>query len=98
MNYISDIAEQIRQEVPSEVLPGGDTNLLFLIYAVLALTIGQDVRSEHVHDAWAAWMTHSDPSHESIKPFGELSLETKKDDQPFVDAIRRIASRLHNKD
>jgi hypothetical protein len=94
LNYISDIAERIRREVPQEVLPKGDTDLLFLMYAVLALTVGKDVRAEDVHDAWSAWMTHRDPSHEAIKPFAQLSPETKKTDQPFVDAIKKVATQL----
>jgi hypothetical protein len=94
MNYISDIAQKIRREVPQEVLPEGDTDLLFLMYAVLALTVREDVRAEDVHDAWSAWMTYRDPSHESIKPFAQLSLKTKKTDQPFVYAIRKVASQL----
>jgi hypothetical protein len=94
MNYISEIAEQIRREVPQEVLPEGDTDLLFLMYAVLALTVGDKVQAEDVHDTWSAWMTYCDPSHESIKPFTQLSSKLKKTDQPFVDAIRRVASQL----
>ena len=94
MNYISEIAERIRCEVPHDVLPQGNTDLLFLIYAVLALTIGEDVRPEHVHDVWSAWMTYLDPSHLSIKPFTQLSAEMKVTDQPFVDAIRKVASQL----
>ena len=94
MNYISEIAERIRREVPQEVLPKGDTDLLFLMYAVLTLTIGEDVRAEDVHDTWSAWMTYQDSSHASIKPFAQLTLETKKTDQPFVEAISKVASKL----
>jgi hypothetical protein len=77
-------------------LPKGDTDLLFLMYAVLALTVGDKVEVEDVHDTWSAWMAYRDPSHESIKPYAELSSEIKKTDQPFVDAIRKIASQLPN--
>ena len=94
MNYISEIAKRIRREVPQEVLPEGDTDLLFLMYAVLAMTVGEDVRAEDVHNTWAAWMTHLDPSHESIKPYAQLDPETKKTDQPFVDAIKKVAAQL----
>jgi hypothetical protein len=94
MNYVSEIAQRIRREVPQEVLPEGDTDLLFLMYAVLALTVGDKVQAEDVHDTWSAWMTYRDPSHESIKPFTQLSSKLKKTDQPFVDAIRRVASQL----
>jgi hypothetical protein len=94
MTYVSDIAGQIRHEVPPDVLPEGDTDLLFLFYAVLALTVGNNVRPEHVHDAWSAWMSYRNPSHDSIRPFNELSVSTQRQDQPFVDAIRRVAARL----
>jgi hypothetical protein len=94
LNYISEIAEWIRREVPPEVLPEGDTQLLFLMYAVLALTVGEDVRAEDVHDTWSAWMTYWDPSHQSIEPFAQLGPEVKKSDQPFVDAIRKVATQL----
>jgi hypothetical protein len=94
LNYITDIAARIRREVPQEALPEGDTELLFLMYAVLALTVGDGVGPEDVHDAWSAWMTYHNPSHESIKPFAQLSSGTKKTDQPFVDAIRKVASQL----
>jgi len=94
MNYVSDIAERIRRAVPPEALPQGDTKLLFLMYAVLALTVGENVRSEDVHDTWSAWMTYLNPSHQSIKPFTQLGPEIKKTDQPFVDAIRKVASQL----
>jgi hypothetical protein len=75
-------------------LPQEDTDLLFLMYAVLALTVGEKVGPAEVHDAWSAWMTHRDPSHGSIKPFAQLSPETKRQDQPFADAIRNVASQL----
>jgi hypothetical protein len=94
LNYISELAERIRREVPQEVLPKGDTDLLFLMYALLALTIGEDVKAEDVHDTWAAWMTYLDPSHRSIKPFAQLDPETRKTDQPFVDAIKKAAAQL----
>jgi len=94
LNYISDMAEQIRRKVPPEMLPEGDTDLLFLMYAVLALTVGEDVRAEDVHDTWSAWMSYRDPSHESIKPFAQLDPQMKKTDQPFVDAIKKVATQL----
>jgi hypothetical protein len=94
MNYVSEIAQRIRREVPQEVLPEGDTDLLFLMYAVLALVVGKDVRAEDVHDTWSAWMTYRDPSHQSIKPFAQLDPEIKKTDQPFVDAIKKVATYL----
>ena len=67
---------------------------MFLMYAVLVLTMGEDVRAEDVHNAWSAWMTYRDPSHKAIKPFAQLDSETKKTDRPFVDAIKKVAKQL----
>jgi len=94
LNYISEIAAGIRREVPQEILPEGDTDLLFLMYAVLALVVGEEVRAEDVHDTWSAWMTYSESSHESIKPFAQLSPEKSKTDQPFVDATKKVAAQF----
>jgi hypothetical protein len=65
------------------------------MYAVLALTVGEDVQAENVHDTWSAWMTYRDPSHQSIKAFAQLSPDTQRQDQAFVRAIRKVASQLH---
>ena len=87
LNYIDDMAERIRREVPSDLLPEGDTDLLFRMYAVLAL--GEKVEAANVHDAWSAWMSQSDPSHESIQPFGELPMDVRSQDGPFAEAMKR---------
>jgi hypothetical protein len=34
MNYLQQLAERIRAEVPEDALPPEDTRLLFLMYAV----------------------------------------------------------------
>jgi hypothetical protein len=97
LSYISDVADQIRQEVPPDTLPEDGIDELFLIYAVLTLTVGEGVQPRHVHDAWSAWMTGRDPTHSSVKPFEDLDAHTKMEDQPYVEAIRKVASRLsHN--
>jgi hypothetical protein len=61
---------------------------LFLIYASLALAKGSEVDRRDVHNAWAAWMASRNPDHESIRPYEELSAQTKEEDDPFVAAIR----------
>lgn len=94
MNYIDQIADAIRQEVSPSKLPDDDTAALFRLYAVLALAKGMSVTLEDVHDAWSAWMIGNNPDHESIKPFKELTPQTQMEDQPYVDAIRTVASRL----
>jgi hypothetical protein len=91
MTYLDTIADAIRAEVPERVIPDGDTGLLFRLYAVLALAKGADVSVADVHNAWAAWMTTIEPAHESIKPYDSLEGDVKREDRPFVDAIRRVA-------
>lgn len=93
MNYLQDIADAIQAEVPADQLPNEDASALFRIYAVLALAKGSAVTAEDVHNGWAAWMTASNPTHESVEPFDQLSRKIQSDDEPFVKAIRTVASR-----
>jgi len=93
-NYLEQLAEEIRQEVPTDLFPDQDTSLLFLIYAVLARAKGAQVEATDVHDAWAAWMTYeSAMQHPSIRQFAELSAEVQAEDAPFLEAIRRAVQR-----
>lgn len=94
MNYLDEVALAIQREVPRELVPTAGAPQLFRLYALLALTKSGDVGPKDVHDAWAVWMMERDPAHEAIKPFGNLSSDTKREDQPFVDAIRAVAGRL----
>ena len=94
MNYLDELAATIRREVDPAALPTGDTETLFRLYAVLALVKGTAVTMEDVHNAWSAWMSESQPMHESIQPFHELPLDVRDEDQPFLDAIRRVATWL----
>jgi hypothetical protein len=92
MSYLDEIAAEIKRRLPPELLPDRDTTPLFRLYAVLALSKGRQVTAPDVHNAWAAWMQERDPSHSSIKPFGELDPETRAADDPYVEAIRDVAS------
>ncbi len=89
MNYLQQLAERIRAEVPEDALPPKDTRLLFLMYAVLARAKGTSVTAADVHDAWVAWMTSRGEAHESMEKFGELERDVQAEDNPFVGAIRR---------
>ena len=92
MNYIDELADRIRAEVPVDALPDGDLTDLFRLYALLALAKGEDVTAKDVHDAWATWMAGSDPDHPSIEPFEELPEGKQKEDLPFLTAIKRVVS------
>ncbi len=93
-SYIADIAAEIRAAVPPESLPADDTDELFLIYAVLALAKGVDVQARDIHNAWAAWMSTKDPQHESIVPYDELPPDVRREDDPYLAAVRSVARRL----
>ena len=92
--YLDRLAEAIRQVVPPESLPDGDTSALFRIYAVLLLAKGQEVTRADVHNAWVAWMAGQDGDHESLVPFSGLDTETQAEDFPYVAAIRMVARHL----
>jgi hypothetical protein len=92
-SYIRRLADDIRARVPGDVIPN-DADGLFLIYAALALAKGERVNGRDVHNAWAAWMASRDPSHDSIKPYDELPADVRREDGPFVLAIRGAASAL----
>lgn len=94
MTYLDELAAEIEQRVPRDLLPDGDTGSLFRLYALLALAKGRAVDVVDVHNAWAAWMQEHDPDHRSIKPFEELDPETQASDEPFVAAIRAVAEQL----
>jgi hypothetical protein len=94
MTYVDELASEIQQHVPARLLPVGDTLPLFRMYALLALTKGQTVSAEDVHNAWAVWMLEQDPNHRSIKPFDELDADTQASDEPYVRAIRSVAEHL----
>lgn len=95
VNYIECDAALIRKRLPegTEVPDGSDD--LFRIYAVLLRSKGTQTTAVDVHDAWSAWMSNSDPEHESITPFSELDSATQAEDGPFLSAIRRAAAYRH---
>lgn len=94
MTYIEEIADAIRRRVDHGAADDPEATRLYLVYAVLALTVGENVTRRHVHDAWSAWKAMSDPGHESIRPFEELEADIQQDDQPFVSAIKDVARQL----
>lgn len=63
------------------------------MYAVLALAKGQALTGRDVHNAWSAWMSSIDPDHESVEPYDELAPDVRREDDPLVAAIRRVAPR-----
>ncbi len=93
MTYLDLAAEEIRRRVPEGLLPDGDTDLLFRLYAVLLLAKGADVTTADVHNAWSVWMQTTQPDHPSLRPFDKLDPKTQAADEPYVEAIA-AASRV----
>lgn len=92
MSYIDNLAQRIQSRVPNDALPEGDLAALFRLYALLALSKGEEVTARDVHDAWAVWMTGEEPDHPSIQPFDQLTPEKQEEDDVFVEAIRSAAA------
>jgi hypothetical protein len=90
--YLNEYGDRIRREVPAELLPADDVEVLFRGYAVLLLAKGIQTSLADVHNVWALWMAGLNPDHPSLVPFDELSAATAHQDQPFVDAIHRVAA------
>jgi hypothetical protein len=98
INYVDEIAAWIREEIPATLLPDGDTTELFRLYALLALTMGQSVTVEAVHDAWCTWIAKRNPDHPSLVPFDQLEDSARESDLPFAEAIRAACrKRLRSK-
>jgi hypothetical protein len=91
MSYLTEAARLIRENLPSDARPPEDSDDLFLLYALLLRSKGDEVTAADVHDAWAAWMELQDPSHAAIVPFCELPAATQDMDLPYVRAIHAAA-------
>lgn len=92
-NYINELAQEIFWE--SNTDDDGfwfEDRLLYRAYALLLLAKGEAVTSEDVHNAWAVWAAEYDENHRSLIPFDELEPQIQELDEPYVRAIRKIAS------
>lgn len=91
-SYIDELARTIRAETPPDVLPDEtDLDALFRLYALLARLKGEAVTASDVHDAWSVWMLNRGENHGSVLPFEALAPDTRAEDEPFAEAIRRAA-------
>jgi hypothetical protein len=94
MTYIEAVADEIYRRLPTGSPTPDRERGLYLIYAVLALAVGEQVTRADVHNAWAAWMALEGRTHPSVRPFSDLSAADQERDEPFRKAIREVA-RLH---
>jgi len=92
-NYIDTVASAVRDSTPRHRLPadGHDLAALFRLYALVARIKGKDATAADVHDAWSVWMLNRGEAHEAIRPFEDLPGDARRDDDPFVAAVRSAA-------
>ena len=94
--YADEVADLLDEEIP------GNDPVLILLYALLALTTGENTTLENVHDAWSIWKIGDGWTFASVKdnmarktpwlvPFDQLPDDIKAYDQKYVDAIRKVA-------
>lgn len=91
MSYLDADAELIRSYLPTGTGVPEDSDDLFVLYAVLMRAKGEGTQASDVHDAWSAWMSRSEPSHESIRPYDQLAPSVQREDAPFLTAIHGAA-------
>ena len=92
VSYLDDLAADIRSRVEPGLRPEGDATLLFRLYALLAVSKGDQVTARDVHDAWVVWMLERGEEHRSIVSFDQLDESVRQKDAPFVTAIRAAAA------
>lgn len=88
VNYIDRVVTRLDEEL------WGCPVELINYYALLVLTTGELTTLEDVHDAWSIWTNETLWTHKSLIPFNELTLEVQELDQPYRDAIVKIAKEL----
>ena len=91
MSYLDADAELIRSCLPAGTGVPQDSDDLFVFYAVLMRAKGEGTQAADVHDAWSAWMSRSEPDHESIRPYNQLAPSVQEEDAPFLSAIHSAA-------
>ena len=96
MTYIDAVATEVARGVGDfyDDLEPSD-QMLYRIYAVLALSTGENTTLEHVHDAWSAWRAYTMPNHKFIVWFKDLPESVQELDRPYAEAIQ-AAARVFN--
>ncbi len=95
MNFLDLIAAEIQRTADADALPPDEDLPLYRLYAVLLLAKGECVTAEDVHNAWAAWASEHEAHSRNLLPYKELSLHAQKKDQLYVEAIHKVAHRMH---
>lgn len=89
---MDDLAGRVRDQIHPDDRPSDDADLLYALYALLVAVKGEATSLRDVHDAWTTWMALRGIEHESAIPFDDLSSAVQAEDEPFLEAIRRVAT------
>lgn len=90
-NYISDITDKLVSAGLDDCPPD-----LLRLYALLALTSGEDTTLENVHDAWSCWLDATRPAHPALVPFADLPADVQELYRKYMDAIRKVAAEVRS--
>ena len=94
-SYIRRDATLVREAIEgTDGSPGNANELLYLMYAVLLRVKGVNVTGSDVHDAWAAHAEYNTLGSSLIMPSSELTPDQRALDEPFAEAIQRVARQL----
>lgn len=89
---MSNYIEQVRADLAKRI----DVEPALLdLYTLLAIVRGAQTTWEDVHDAWSVWANQTQPNHQSIVPFDELSKRVQEMDKEYADAIKATASEIN---
>lgn len=88
MNYIEKIKDLLEEELK---MRGTEYEGLLDTYGLLVLVVGENCTNENIHDAWSIWQTKTQPEHRSLKPFNELTKEVQDLDEPYRQAVIKVA-------
>ena len=87
-NYIEEAKDALMREIDVEFE-------LLDLYTLLIFTTGIHTTLKNVHDAWCIWKIKSGTehalSHQSLRPFEELSEEVQELDREYTEAIIKVA-------
>ena len=90
-NYAQNVEDLMEKEL---YMRGTPYEGLLPMYSLLVFVVGEDCTNENIHDAWSLWQKVTQPNHRSLKPFEELTKEVQDLDEPYRQAVIKVAKLL----
>jgi len=91
MNYIEEIKKELNKILKMDFERSDE---LLDLYTLLVFTVGKQCTNEDIHDAWSIWQSKTDPSHNSLIPFGMLEEKIQGLDSKYRDAVIKAVNIL----